>query len=69
MIKMHPQNPLVSVVACSRAGTDIEVIHQKSSFPLFTTKIIIFTNNISWNGSFLITGSDRKICLYKIPVV
>lgn len=65
---MHPQNPLVSATICTRAGTELKVIHQKSTIPIFSTKICAYANNVAWNGSYLISGSDRKLCFYKIPV-
>lgn len=68
IIKMHPLNPLVSATVCTRAGTELKVIHQKSTIPIFSTKIVSYANNIAWNGSCLITGNDTKICFYKIPV-
>lgn len=68
IVKMHPQNPLVAATICTRAGTELKVIHQKSTIPLFSTKIAAYANNVAWNGSYLITGNDRKMCFFKIPV-
>ncbi|CRL03353.1 CLUMA_CG016528, isoform A [Clunio marinus] len=68
VFKLHPQNPLVSAILCNRAGTELKVVHQKSTIPIFSSKICAYTGNVAWNGSYLITGSDRKMCFYKIPI-
>ncbi|KAG5680491.1 hypothetical protein PVAND_009998 [Polypedilum vanderplanki] len=69
IITIHPSNPLISAVVCNRASTEIKVIHQKSTISnIFSTKIISYAGNITWNSSYLIVGSDRKICFYKIPI-
>lgn len=68
-ISIHPQNPLVSAVICNRAGTELKVIHQKSTIAnLFSTKLIAYGGNVAWHSSYLIAASDQKICFYKIPI-
>lgn len=66
IVKIHPQNPLVSSIIMSRSGTDMKVMHQKSTIPIFSTKLIAYAGNVCWNGSYLIAGSDHKICFFKI---
>lgn len=69
IISIHGQNPLVSAVICNRAGTELKVIHQKSTISnIFTTKLIGYGGNVAWHSSYLIAGSDRKICFFKIPI-
>lgn len=69
IISIHPQNPLISAVICNRAGTELKVVHQKSTISnLFSTKLIAYAGNVAWHSSYLIVGSDRKICFYKVPI-
>lgn len=69
IISTHPLNPLVSAVICNRAGTELKVIHQKSTIAnIFSTKLISFGGNVGWHSSNLVAASDRKIYFFKIPI-
>ncbi|CAO1358705.1 unnamed protein product [Diamesa serratosioi] len=67
IIKIHPQNPLVSAVICSRSGSDLKVIHQKSNIPIFNSKLLSYSG-LAWFNGYLVAGSDRKLCFFKVHV-
>lgn len=67
IVKISPNNSLITASVGSRAGTDVRVVHQKSQIPLLQAKLLSY-GGLSWHLSlpYLVAGSDRKLCFWKL---
>lgn len=70
IVKISPNNVLITASVGSRAGTDLKVVHQKSQIPLLSAKLLSF-GGLAWhlNLPYLVAGSDRKLCFWKLTSV